>query len=121
MLAKYGKSVVAFLYAVAFVAIPQVSGDGHLDASEGVTIAIAFVTAAGVYLIPLAPTAKWTKTAVGVLLAALNVAATVILDNRIDAEEWLMIVTAAIAAGGITIAPASSPKTGAGVTWGADT
>ena len=120
MISRYGKSVVAFLYALAFVAIPQISGDGHLDPSEAVTLAIAVVTAAGVYLIPLAPTAKWTKTAVGVLLAALNVAATLILDHRIDAEEWLMIATAALAAAGIAVAPARSPKTNTAVPWGSD-
>jgi peptidoglycan/LPS O-acetylase OafA/YrhL len=117
---KFGKAIVAFLYAAAFVAIPQLSGDGHLDPSEGVTLAIAVVTAAGVYLVPLAPSAKWTKTAVGVLLAALNVAAVVILDHRIDAEEWLMILTSVAGALGITVAPAASPKTGTAVGWGAD-
>jgi hypothetical protein len=114
MFAQYGKSVVAFLYAGAFVLIPQVSGDGHLDPAEGVTLAIAVVTAAGVYLVPLAPTAKWTKSAVGFLLAGLNVAATVVLDYRIDAAEWLMIATAALGSIGIFLAPAVT-KTPGGV------
>jgi hypothetical protein len=106
MFNRYGKSIVAFLYAAVFVAIPQVSGDGHLDPAEGVTLAIAVVTAAGVYLVPLAPGAKWSKSAIGFLLAGLNVAAVVVLDFRIDAAEWLMIATAALGAIGIYAAPA---------------
>ncbi len=65
MFQKYGKAILAFLYAVAFIAIPLYTGDHHVDPGEGVTIAIAVVTSAGVWLIPLAPSARWTKTAAG--------------------------------------------------------
>ena len=120
MFNTYGKSILAFLYAIAFVAIPLATGDGRIDAGEGVTIAIAVVTNAGVWLIPLAPTAKWTKTAAGALLAGLEVAAVVILDHFIDANEALMIVAAVLGALGIAAAPASSPRAMASVGWGAD-
>jgi hypothetical protein len=105
---KYGKAIAGFLYAVLFTAIPFVSGDHHLDPVEGVTVAIAFVTNAGVFLVPLAPGLKWTKTVVGALLAGLQVAATVILDSAIDANEALMIATAVLGALGIATAPAAS-------------
>jgi hypothetical protein len=125
---KHGKSIIAFLYAAAFVLIPQISGDRHLDPSEAVNLAVAVVTAAGVYLVPLAPAAKWTKSVVAFLLAGLNVAATVILDNTLDPQDWLLIATAALGAIGITLAPAVSslrPASGepgmtARVGWGAD-
>ena len=123
---KYGKAIIGFLYAVAYVVIPLVSGDGHIDRPEAVSLAIAVVTAAGVYLVPLAPDRPWTKSLVAMLLAGLNVAAVVILDSRIDAQEWLMIATAALGAIGISIAPAKSepPKDRAGETvsvgWGLD-
>lgn len=125
---KYGKSIIAFLYASAFVVIPQVTGDRHLDPSEGVNLAIAVVTAAGVYLVPLAPAAKWTKSAIAILLAGLNVAATVILDQTLDPQDWMLIATAALGAIGISVAPAMSsvspaqgaPVTAAAVGWGVD-
>lgn len=120
MLHTYGKAILAFLYAVAMVAVPLASGDGHVDPSEGVTIAVAVVTNAGVWLIPLVPSATWTKSAVGFLLAGLNVAAVVILDHMIDANEWLMIGTAALGAIGITLAPTTSTKTATSVGWGSD-
>lgn len=121
MFGTYGKTILAFLYAVATTAVPLYSGDHHIDPSEGVSIAIAFVTAAGVWLFPLAPSATWTKSAAGFLLAGLNVAAVVILDHSIDLEEWMMIGTAALGAIGIKLAPADSPKTGTAVGWGSDT
>src|SRR5690349_19249851 len=51
MFQTYGKSIVAALYAVAIVAIPLVTGDNHVDAAEGVTIATAIATAALTYLV----------------------------------------------------------------------
>ncbi|MGA5298703.1 hypothetical protein ACPCHT_02170 [Nucisporomicrobium flavum] len=125
---KYGKAIIGFLYAVAYVIIPLLSGDGRIGRPEWVTVAIAVVTAAGVYLVPLAPDRPWTKSVVAMLLAGLNVAAVVILDERIDAQEWVMIVTAALGAIGITAAPARTepPKdkatvgTTVAVGWGFD-
>jgi hypothetical protein len=114
----YGKAVVAFLYAVATVFIPLASGDHHLGESDWIAVAIAVCTAALTYLIPLVPSAPWTKTAVGAVLAALQVAATVVVGG-INGNEWLTIILALISALGITIAPAVSPRTktahGAGV------
>lgn len=110
MLQKYGKSIVAFLYAVATVAIPFWSGDHHVDASEGVAIGIAVCTAALTWLVPLVPSAPWTKTAIGVILAVLQVVTTVIVGG-IDSNDLLLIGAAIISALGIGLAPAISPKT----------
>jgi hypothetical protein len=111
MLKTYGKSLVAFLYAVAVVAVPLFTGDHHIDAAEGIAIAIAAATAALTYLVPLAPTAPWTKIAVGAVLAGLQVAAGLIVGG-IDGNGWVSILAAVIAALGITVAPAVSAKTG---------
>lgn len=124
---KYGKSLIAFLYAAAFVFIPQVSGDHHLDPNEAVNLCIAVVTAGSVYLVPLVPAAKWTKSMVAFLLAGLNIAATVILDG-LSPDDWLLIATAALGAVGIAVAPAASelkppvggPVVTAAVGWGSD-
>lgn len=114
----YGKTIVAFLYAAFTGFAPLWTGDHKYDAAEAVATAIAVVTAAAVYLVPLAPGVGWTKSAVAFLLAALNVAAVVILDGAIDVPEWLMIVTAALAAIGVKVAPAESPATGVKVATG---
>lgn len=115
----YGKSIVAFLYAVAVVGVPLFSGDNHIDPSEGVAIAIAICTAALTFLVPLVPSAPWTKTAIGAVLAGLQIAATVIIGG-IDGNDMLLIGAAVIGALGITIAPAYSPKAATAVDWGSD-
>ena len=103
----YGKSIVAFLYAVAVVAVPFLSGDNHVDASEGVAIAIAVCTAALTFLVPLAPGAKWTKSAIGAVLAGLQVLTTVIIGG-VDGNDIMLIAFAVLSFLGIYIAPARS-------------
>ena len=115
---RYGKFIVSFFYAVAVVAVPFVSGDHHVDPSEGVAIGIAICTAALTYLVPLAPSAPWTKTVIGAVLAGLQVATTVIVGG-VDSNDWLIIAFAFLSALGIQLAPAIS-TTGTGVTWGSD-
>lgn len=114
----YGKSIVAAVYAVAVVAVPFFSGDKHIDPSEGVAIGIAVCTAALTYLVPLAPSATWTKTAIGALLAGLQVATTVIVGG-VDSNDIMLIAFAILSALGIYLAPAQS-ATGTGVDWGSD-
>lgn len=108
-LTTYGKAIAAFLVAVALVAVPLASGDHHIDPSEGVVIAIAVCNNGLVWLVPLAPGARWTKTAIGAALAGLEVA-TVVIVGGIDANEALMILVAVAGALGISVAPAVSPK-----------
>lgn len=116
----YGKAIIGFLYFVAAAVIPQISGDGRLDLPELIGALVAFATAAGVWLVPLVPQWPVAKTAVGALLAGLNVAVTLVSDHTLDLEEGLMIGAAVIAALGIWRAPAASPLTGTAVPWGPD-
>jgi hypothetical protein len=115
----YGKFIVSFIYAVAVVAVPFFSGDKHIDPSEGVAIAVAVCTAALTYLVPLAPSARWTKTAIGAVLAGLQVATTVIVGG-VDSNDIMLIAFAVLSALGIYLAPAVSGS-GMGVGWGSDT
>lgn len=115
----YGKFIVAFLYAVATAAVPIFSGDHHADPSEWVAIAIAVCTAALTWLVPLVPSAPWTKTAIGAVLAGLQVATTVIVGG-VDGNDMLLIAFAVLSALGIAITPAASPKTVTAVGWGSD-
>jgi hypothetical protein len=110
MYRKYGKTIFAFFYAVAVVAVPLASGDHHIDQAEGVQIAIAVCANGIVWLVPLVPSAPWTKTALGAALAGLNVVAAVIVGG-INGNEWVSVAAAVLGALGITLAPAISPKT----------
>lgn len=110
MLKTYGKAVWAALYAVAVVVIPLVSDDRRVSGPEAVAVAIAACTAVLTWLVPLVPTATWIKSAVGAMLAGLQVLATV-LDGGVSGNDWLLILAAAAGALGIAAAPAFSTKT----------
>lgn len=115
-----GKAVIAFLYAVAVVLVPVLSGDNPAPRpDEWVQIVIALVTAGAVYLAPLAPGATWVKSAIGALLAGLQVLTTAIVGG-VDGNDVLMIVVAVTGALGIVLAPAASPSTSTAVGWGSD-
>lgn len=114
-----GKSIIAFLYAVAAVLVPLLDGGHHLSSAEWVGVAIATATALGVYITPLIPQAPWAKTAVGAVLAGLQVLVTV-LDGGVTGSDVLLIVVAVAGAAGIALAPARSTN-GVAVPWGSDT
>lgn len=107
MTSKYGKAITAVIGAALMVAYAALLGDQHIGSEEAVQIAIAAAAAIGVYLVPLAPQYRWGKTAVAVVLGALQVLATSILGG-VDGAEWLAIVLAALTAAGVTFAPAVS-------------
>ncbi len=116
MVSKYGKSLVAVLYAAATAAYQLISGDGHLDQAEWVSIIIAAVTAVGVYMVPLSPTFRSAKTLIGAALAVLQVLVTAILGG-IEPGEWMLMAIALCSALGIGFAPArtDSPVVGQSV------
>lgn len=103
----YGKAIIAVITAAIVAAHQALGGDGHIDPTEWVSVAIAFATAVGVWLVPLAPQAKWSKTAVAVVLAVLQVLTTVILGG-VQADEVLLLLITAAGALGIYIAPATT-------------
>jgi hypothetical protein len=104
---EYGKAIVAVIVAAIVVAYQALSGDNHIEAPEWVSIAIAAVTAVGVYVVPLAPGAKWSKSAVAAVLAVLQILTTAILGG-VGADEILLMVITAAGAVGIFVAPARS-------------
>jgi len=115
-----GKSIIAFLYAVAVTAVPLLSGDHKPSPVDWVTIAIAAVTAVSVYIAPIIPQAPWTKTAIGATLAGLNVLVTLVgADWHLSGNAILTVAFAVMAALGIQLAPAASAN-GAAVGAGSD-
>jgi hypothetical protein len=113
MIRKYGKALVAVLYAAVTAGYQLVSGDGRVDQTEMVSIVIAAVTAIGVYLVPLSPTFKSAKTIIGAVLAVLQVLVTAIIGG-IEPGEWMLMAIALCSALGIGFAPArtDSPVVG---------
>lgn len=105
-LRTYGKSVAAVAFALVF-AIQSAVADGRITTVEGVQIAIGVTTAVGVYLVPMHPQWQWSKTAVAVLLAVLNVAVTLIMRGWV-AADWTDLILAALTALGVGAAPAQS-------------
>ncbi|GAA2715183.1 hypothetical protein ACFY2R_27770 [Micromonospora olivasterospora] len=110
---RYGKAIASAVFFVLTVLYAKLSGDNHLDPEEWVAVAIAAVSAVGVYLVPLAPEYPWAKSAVAALLAALQVLATVILGG-LDTNEWILIVLAVLQGLGVAAAPAVSDNGVAG-------
>lgn len=101
----YGKSWIAVAYAVV-IALQAALSDRHITAVEAVQIGIAVLTAAGVYLVPITSSYKWTKTVVAVGLAVLQSLATLLLGPH-SGDVWTLILTAA-GAGLVLLAPATT-------------
>lgn len=102
---KYGKSLIAALTAAVVVGYQALSGDQNIEPAEWVSIAIALVSALGVYVVPMSPYAKWGKTAIAVVLAVLQIMTTAILGG-LGPDELLLMVIAAAGAAGVYVAPA---------------
>jgi hypothetical protein len=105
MLHKYGKTIVAALFAF-ITAIQALISDGSVTQQEGVQIAIAFFTAVSVYLVPMLGY-PWAKTAVAVVLAVLNILTTAIVGG-LDTGDLTGMVLAALTALGVAGASAVS-------------
>jgi len=111
----YGKALFAVAAGVVTVGIGFWTGDHHIDPSEGVAIAISGVNLTAVWLIPLAPGARWTKTAASFLLTVLQAIAVVIIGG-IDANDVLILITAVGGFLGVAVAPATTTTEGRPVT-----
>lgn len=112
MFRRYGKPIVSVLVGVAFALYlalgPASPGGAGITAIEAVLIATALAQAFGTYIVPLAASAPWGKTAVGAVLAGLAVAVTVLGDGWQAQQDIFIIAFEVAAALGITIAPAIS-------------
>lgn len=106
MWSRYGKAIVAVLLAAA-TAVHAAVSDSHITPQEAVQILIATATAAGVYLAPTLDAWPWAKTAVAGVLAALNVAVTVVVGGM-SSGDWTEIVMAALTVVFVGAAPAVS-------------
>ncbi len=109
LVTNYSKSILAIVAAGIAVVVAALS-DGTVTPSEMVNVAIAMVTAVGVYLVPNLPSgpAKYFKTGVAILGAALAALVSFITDG-VSLSEWLQIALAALAAIGVYVVPNEEP------------
>lgn len=101
----YAKSLLYVLLAIAGVLVTALS-DSVVTTDELVNIGIIGVGSVGVYVVPNAPegVARFMKTAVAFLAAALVALASFLTDG-ITVAEWLQIAVAAFAGIGVYIIP----------------
>lgn len=109
----YGKSILAFVGAVVMAAYPVLTGDHHVSTQDAIALLLSIVSLAGVWLVPLAPQAKWAKTAVAFVLTVGQVAAAGLIGG-FDASDVTSLVIAITTFFGVAYAGAVSP-TPAGV------
>jgi hypothetical protein len=91
----YAKALVAVLMA-ALVSFQSLATDG-VSVQDWASIAVAVLTAVGVFLIPNVPASlSWAKTVVAMLLAGAQAAVQVTAEGGITGQGWLTIAIAAI-------------------------
>jgi hypothetical protein len=103
----YGKAWAAIAYALVITLQAALGGDGHVERDEWVQIAIAIVTAVGVYMVPITTQYKWVKTAVAVVLCILQGVATVLLGGW-ESNDWVTLLITGLGALAVLLAPATS-------------
>lgn len=110
----YAKSIVMII-AAGIAILGSALTDNLVTPIEYVNIAIAMVTAIGVYLIPNLPAgpAKFGKTIVALAGASLMTLAVVLGTalswGAVTSSDWIAVVLAGLAAIGIYIIPNGAP------------
>lgn len=106
--AVYGKSIAAALVLVATAvqaALSDSATGGRLTQVESVQIAIAFVNACLIYLVPNVPQWPLTKSILAAGLAALQLATSLIIDGISSADMSALVIAALM-----VLAPAVTPS-----------
>lgn len=100
----YAKALVAVLMA-ALISFQTLAMDG-VSVQDWASIAVAVLTALGVYLIPNVPVSlSWAKTVVAMLLAGAQAAVQVTVGGGISGQGWLTILIAAIGVVSVYVVP----------------
>lgn len=110
----YGKSILAFAGAVVMAVYPVLTGDHHVSTQDAIALALSVVSLIGVWLVPLAPQAKWAKTAVAFVLTIGQVAAAGLIGgfNASDVTSLVIAITTFFGvayAGAVSPTPAGAP------------
>lgn len=105
----YAKLFVMVLVTIATAIVAALGGDNVVDTVEWVNVAIAGVTAAGVFAAPNVPGANYTKAILAVLGAVLTLL-TSFIAGGLDASEIIQLLIAAAGAVGVYAVPNSQPS-----------
>lgn len=105
---KYSKFIAIVLATILSALSAALVGDNVISPQEWVNVAILAVGAAGVFAAPNVPGAKYTKSILAVLAAALTVLASVIVGG-VGTAELIQIGIAALGALGVYSVP-NKPK-----------
>ncbi|GAA2327588.1 hypothetical protein [Dactylosporangium salmoneum] len=103
---RYGPATAA-VFIAALTAASSALTDHHIDAGEGVQIAIALTTAVSVWYVPLLPGVRGAKTVVAGILAVLN-AATAYVVGGLDMGEIINLAIAGLGVVLVGVAPVES-------------
>lgn len=106
---KYAKAIVAIATAAVGTLVVAFT-DNAVTPAEVLQVALAVVTAIGVYLVPNLPGSvlKWGKLMVATVGAGLQVAVTAISETGFTPTTWLLIVLAVLGAVSVGIIPNTS-------------
>lgn len=108
---RYAKAIVAIVTAAVTVLVTALT-DNVVTLDEKVGIAIAIVTAIGVYLVPNLEggVGRFAKAIVAVVGIGLQAAVPLISDGNLTGANWLLILLAVLGAVSVGIIPNASPK-----------
>jgi hypothetical protein len=100
----YAKAIAAIVMAV--LTALQTVAVGPFTVQAGATIAVAALTAVGVYLVPVLPGVyEWPKTVIAVLLAGAQAAVQIAGSSAITTQGWITIAIAALGVVAVQVVP----------------
>lgn len=103
---RYAKAIVAIVTAAVGVLVTALTDD-VVTLVEALGVAIAVVTAVGVYLVPNLSdgVGRYAKGIVAVVGTALQAAVPLVSDGSIPMSGWLLILLSALGAVSVGIVP----------------
>lgn len=118
---RYAKAIVAIITAALAVVLTALTDD-VIDPAEWVGVALAILSAIGVYLLPNLPDGmqRYSKAAVAVLGLSLQALAPLLIEGTITRTGWILITLAALNAVAVGIVPNVEPSRGRHVADGTD-
>lgn len=117
----YAKAIVAIFMAALAVVLTALSDD-VITLAEWVGVALAIVSAVGVYLLPNLPhgVQQYSKMLIAILFAALQALAPLVLEGTITRTGYILIALAVLNAVGVGIVPNTGAARGRHVAGGAE-
>lgn len=104
---RYGKSIISFVLAVAYLIYQKYSGDRHIDGIETAFIIVAFGNALLTYIVPLVPEYRWAKT-VASAVTALGMGLMTVALNGYTNDELVTVLLGLAQFLGVAVSPAVS-------------